>query len=111
MSETSPSVLMKARPPSGGFTQHAGVAVEAESRAVSSSRLWLASGSSSRGMNAQPWNSPRTACEAYQPPRVHPEDKGPRLLRDADRPGGGCPGRVAALPRVGSRLRLSFEGT
>src|SRR5215471_1686719 len=72
MSETSPSVLMKARPPSGGFTQQAGFAEEAESRAVSSSRLWLASGSSSSGMNAKPWNSPRTGSEAYQPEPMRP---------------------------------------
>lgn len=63
MSETSPWVLMKASPPSGGFTQQAGVADDADSLDASSSMLWLASGSSSSGMNAQPWNSPRTAAK------------------------------------------------
>src|SRR5215831_14890278 len=76
MSDTSPTVVMNASPPSGGLTHEAGGLEDADSRDVSSSRLWLASGSSSSGMNAQPWYSPRTASEAYQRRRAHQVDKG-----------------------------------
>src|SRR5215472_14087425 len=107
MSDTSPSVVMNASPPSGGLTHDAGGLADADSRAVSSSRLWLASGSSSRGMNAHPWYSPRTASEAYQPPRAHLVDK--EGARSPPRLSGTpiLPMEVTTVPDV---LRFKAEG-
>src|SRR5262249_57932392 len=107
MSETSPSVLMNASPPRGGFTHVAGGLADGDSRDVSRSRLWLASGSSSSGMNAQPWNSPRTEREAYQARRASATDgerhrRGRRACHlGGDRPAvGGTPVPAAPPPLV-----------
>src|SRR5215831_12656086 len=114
MSDTSPSVVMNASPPSGGLTHEAGGLADADRRDVSSSRLWLASGSSSRGMNAHPWYSPRTASEAYQPPPAHLVDKA-GIHRASGKPGlcrvssvdfgpGPTPPRLAGTPILRSEV-------